>query len=162
MSQTTNYFVAFSNLIAIPLMFGIRSSHKYIMLCPMFASILYHLAERKHGLSGIHPFNLYHVSLLWLDRIAAFLSGAIVLKAIYYYYPHIITWQFVGISIASLVFLWLSERDTWFTMIYGRRYPVPELMKVEENEFAVFHAMWHVLAFCLLAFSIKQLENEWA
>src|SRR5438552_661255 len=82
MISLINILVSISNLVAIPFIWKKNDNNKYLIFFPMFASFLYHLAETKHHLPGIYPFNLYINKLLWLDRICAILSGFFVLRSL--------------------------------------------------------------------------------
>src|SRR5438128_9707247 len=121
-----NILVACSNFIAL---YYFRD---YYILCPMFASFLYHLAETKHNLPGIYPFNLYTWELLQIDRFFAILSG---IKILYYKIPT----DYLPVGILALCVLMYSERDTIYYNLTGKRIKIPKL------DYMISHIMWHFL-----------------
>ena len=73
-----NIIVALSNFSALYFCKNRTSLKSLIVYVPMIASLIYHLAETKHGLIGLYPLNKYASHLLNIDRafaIASFCFG---------------------------------------------------------------------------------------
>lgn len=133
-----NIIVASSNLI------GLYFMNHWIILMAMIASILYHLAETKHNLPGIYPFNLYTQTLLNIDRLFAVVAG---LWAIYNVKDNvdIIIYNYWKSIIFSFICLFISEGDRF--AFYPTNKPL----------YIVTHCIWHALAYYHL--SICFLNN---
>jgi hypothetical protein len=132
-----NVLVALSNLVAL----GYAGEHQPFLLAPMTASFLYHLAETKHGLPGVFFLNRFTLQLLVLDRAMAILSALYLCTVLIdqgrvhlFCVPKVLITGTV-----ALLCLAISElADRWF---------------------AVFHILWHVLAFDTLAFGYSLCVN---
>lgn len=147
-----NVIVACSNLVAIPLNYGITTEYIYL---PMLASFFYHLAETKHGLPGIYPLNIYAHQLLQVDRLFAVLSFLFVA---YSMYVTTMSYSFLIHGIIGLLALVYSERDVIYENIFGKQKPVPSYLTLSHVEFMVSHVVWHYCAFYCLANRLKVLE----
>lgn len=134
--RLVNLIVAISNLVAylfIPINMNIMVKTLYNFM--IWSSVLMHLSERKHGLPGIYPFNIYHRQFLWLDRIMAYICITVVCFSAYL----IVHWQgftwnilfYVTLSIIGLGCLGISE----YVIIN------------EYKAFAFFHSVWHIIAY---------------
>lgn len=114
-----------------------------LIIIMALASILMHLSERKHKLSGIWPFNLWSNFWLNVDRMAAIYSATYVIPYIYDafmigdYSP-----LFIGVS--GLWFLYLSENH----FIYNTSW------------FIGTHSTWHIIAFYLFCNALRKLSLD--
>lgn len=143
-----NLIVAASNLTGLVFSRDIPHSERWFIYLPMLASVLYHLAEVKHGLPGVYPLNLYAGPLLWVDRLFAAISACIVGYALWYQ-PKIGTLTFWIVGIVGLVCLALSERDTTYRMLFNKT------IYVSEGEYLFTHSTWHICAFYCLSQAIR-------
>lgn len=96
------------------------------------ASILMHLSETKHGLSGIPPFRAWTTELLMIDRVLA-VSAMLYGCYLAYWYPEIVTIQTTALLFVGLIGLVLSER-----VFVG---PDTILLSL------CCHAIWHLAAY---------------
>jgi hypothetical protein len=129
-----NILVALSNFI------GFYFSNSILICFPIFASFLYHLAEIKHELPGIYPLNKYSGILLNIDRLFAIIGFLIVLKN----FDKIN----LKLGIFGLLCLMISERDVIYTNLTGNYL---KMFKVSHFDFLIFHCIWHVVAYYILA-----------
>jgi uncharacterized membrane protein len=128
-TKIQNLFLAITNLIALPTI--IHTQHylnKVIVIFAMVASILMHLSEKKHNLSGIHPFNRFAWLFLQIDRVVALISGLYVLYMVPAFTP-----KLLAIGIAGLSCMAISEH-----------------IAKEINWFVFWHTCWHICAFCAM------------
>lgn len=136
MSILVNLLVAGSNLIVFLIPFPQAKLGAPIILLAMTASILYHLAETKHNLPGVYPFNLYTQELLNVDCflawLAAFTATINVFKTGQDLKPFV-----QHLSFAFLA-LFLSEMDQWIPQLANKPF------------FAATHCIWHFMAFTAL------------
>jgi len=138
----SNIIVTLSNFSFIGYLHYFKVTNAHILTyIPMIASILYHAAERKHGLPGIYPLNQYCNELIWFDRIAA--AGVSVYAANRYITHGDIT-EFISYGIIGLMCLGISEYDI-IAKLFGIK------LKMNIYVFTVFHSIWHNIAFWLLA-----------
>src|SRR5437773_1707437 len=80
-----NFLVACSNIVALHIFLDeqITAGYKWFAGVIVLASICMHLSERKHGLPGLYPFNLYSTFFLWLDRCMALLALLFVARVVF-------------------------------------------------------------------------------
>ena len=142
-----NLIVAFSNLIGLYYVYDVPpgENNKYFILFPMLASFFYHLAETKHQLPGIYPFNLYTKELLWCDRFFAVVSAVIVFYKMSY---QTMSYTFWIVGIVGLFCLLFSEIDVVRAKVKSRE-PI-----VSKINFVISHCIWHFSAFRSLAIVI--------
>jgi hypothetical protein len=143
--QLANCLVALSNFIAIPLIYYNQTT--YPILFPAMASFFYHLAEVKHNLPGINPFNKYANKLLWIDRFFAVLSFIYILIKIINN-PLLITSSLLMIGLIAISSLLYSEHDIAVKLIN------PEYT-IKTINFVIAHSIWHFTAFYCLATIMK-------
>ena len=74
-----NLLVTLSNIVGFIGLWYCSGLTRVVLGLSVFSSILMHLSEQKHGLPGIYPFNCYSGTLLWVDRIAAYIAGVYAL-----------------------------------------------------------------------------------
>ena len=144
-----NYAVASSNLAAVAFVWNVRSAWKWAVALPVLASVLYHLAEVKHGLPGVSPLNKHARALLWLDRLFAVASAAVVLLSCVSRPAQTLgdAWFLAAGSVGPACLLW-SERDVAFTK-----------WKLAPLEYLLTHAVWHAAAFYCLAASVRAWDQ---
>lgn len=142
-----NIFVALTNLIGYTYIKKHTPISKTIfILFPMIASVVYHLAETKHGLEGIYPLNHYADQLLVVDRIGAFFAGLIVFTVLknkgYHseFFKRTLTLGFI-----ALICLGMSEIDVGFKILR-----IYDGFVINKWQFLIFHSLWHLLAFMIL------------
>lgn len=152
-----NIIVAASNLIGLCHVWLNFDTHKF-MIFPILASILYHLAETKHGLSGIAPFNEFTFILLQLDRFYALISAFIVGYVIFNKYDQL-PGMFWYDLVIGLIDLTLSEKDTICSNLVNRDWKLNAvLFHVSKIEFVIIHSLWHILAYNVLATALEFLN----
>jgi hypothetical protein len=148
-----NIFVALTNLVGCTYIKKHTPMSKTIfILFPMIASVVYHLAETKHGLEGIYPLNQYADQLLIVDRIGAFFAGLFVLVVLVvltvlkkkrhyqFFFESILMLGFIAI-----VCLGMSEIDVGFKIL-----GIYDGFVINKWQFLFFHSLWHLLAFTIL------------
>jgi hypothetical protein len=107
---------------------------KIAVLITTVSSMLMHISETKHYLTGISPFNKYSNLFLELDRIT---SKAALLYGLYLFYNNGDKINIISIIIMlfGCICLFLSEQiytlDTWDHTF----------------KFIVLHSIWHIIAF---------------
>ena len=143
-----NLIVATSNLSLLYYIYGIKLSRFQILfICaPMMASSMYHLADTKHGLTGLYPLNIYENELLFLDRFFALVSFC---KVVQYIVNNSIKISLINCSmlgILGVVCLFFSERD----IIY-KEMNIYEGFEISTYQFLIFHSAWHIIAFRILS-----------
>jgi hypothetical protein len=126
-----NIIISFLNFI------GLYFSNSVLMYFPIFASFLYHLAEIKHTLPGIYPLNKYSNFLLNIDRFFAIIGFLMVLNKID-----------LKLGIFGILCLMISERDVIYTNLTGNYL---DTFKVTYFDFLIFHCIWHIVAYYILA-----------
>jgi hypothetical protein len=128
---------------------------------PCILSILYHLAETKHGFCGLKGLREFEPTLLHLDRAGS-------LFAIYPVLTRVLTggggtdWFFALCLVAATTFLALSEFDhpLWARLL-GTRYErfIVHCYSRHATWTRVFvaamHCLWHVQAFYCLAMAVE-------
>jgi len=123
MSVHTNWFLAISNILALPTIWYAGSLvHKCVTAVVFLASTLMHASERKHKLPGIWPFNMYSTLFLNIDRTLAFLAF------VYLAYNNIYDVKLWSWGVFGFACLRISE------ICDGRK-------------FLIFHTLWHVVVF---------------
>jgi hypothetical protein len=145
-----NYIVAASNLLAIPFANRISNSSKYLLYAAASASTIYHLAETKHSLVGVYPFNKYSNVLLNVDRIFAILSFLYVLQRIYKK-PKLLTRNMLIIGSIGVMCMWFSERDQIQHLFNEPKW----YLYVSKMDFMISHIIWHVSAFAVMSYTLN-------
>jgi hypothetical protein len=105
----------------------------------MIVSILYHLFETKHHLSGLPFLNQYSYQLLWIDRIGAMYASLYMMKKVYDF-PSWFTKELLLIGVIGFISLAYSEKDTIWMNLFG------ETLKLSNVEFVLSHSLWHFCA----------------
>jgi hypothetical protein len=131
----SNILVSATNLFGIiPICIALENENyicAVIAFCAMFASIIYHMSETRHGLPGIF-LKKHSEKLLLIDRIFAVIAMIYGLYLLYMnkniYLPVIILKIIIAISAGCL-----SE-------IFGKD---PVL-------YTMFHSIWHCIVFLIL------------
>lgn len=77
--EQVNLLVTLSNIVGFIGLWYCSGLTRIILGTSVFSSILMHLSEQKHGLPGIYPFNHCSNTLLWIDRLAAYVAVIYVL-----------------------------------------------------------------------------------
>jgi len=139
MNKITNILNATSNLFGIiPLSISLYHKSYYealLIFGAMFASILYHISETHHNLTGL-IFTKYTNYLLFIDRIFAII--ALVYGVYLIYINNYIYYSIISINIIIGIFALL------FSELFGN-YPII---------YTLFHCIWHCIAFIILALII--------
>jgi hypothetical protein len=138
-TKTLNTLISSTNLFGIIPIYIALNNNNYIgaliTFCAMFASILYHISETHHNLTGL-IFTKYTNYLLFIDRIFAII--ALVYGIYLIYINNYIYYSIISINIIIGIFaLLLSE-------LFGN-YPII---------YTLFHCIWHCVAFIILALII--------
>jgi hypothetical protein len=150
-----NFIVSLTNFVGLYFIgdHTLSTVQAILMYSPMIASAIYHLAETKHGLTGIVPLNIYANELLNVDRFFAVISFCVVVKCLIN--CNINKKQRLYMSTAGLiglVCLFVSERD-----IVYEKLDIYADFKVPKYQFLIFHSFWHIYAFRLLSLAIKKI-----
>lgn len=146
-----NYIVSTSNFIALPMMYLSDSPYRYFMLLPLLGSFLYHMAEKRHHLPGIYPFNNYQDELLFFDRLCAFLSGLIIVRFMIF---NPITPEFIVVNIITWLSGIMSEKDMIHDYLLKQEHHMARYFATSHLEFTISHCIWHFGAFYLLWMSL--------
>ena len=122
-----NLFVAITNVMVIPMIYIIPAyDNKIVLAISALCSFFMHLSETKHNLSGIYPYYKYAYSLLWIDRIMAFVA--------FFYFGYQIKWN----NISSLSDTFMIGLICLFAA---------EVLEFGHLWFAIFHTGWHICAY---------------
>lgn len=143
-----NLIVACSNFVGLYFASNNFGKHLPYILPPALASFLYHLAERKHELTGFPYIKNYDKDLIWLDRFFAFLSIFHVAK--------LAKWNDFPLRIGTIGILSLaiSERDI-LSMFLKLILPINQY-RVTKFDFMITHTTWHVCAFYVLWYVVDR------
>jgi hypothetical protein len=109
---------------------------------PMFASFFHHLADKKHGLPGIYPFNTISDELLLIDKIFAGIAACIsiyvviiLLKTNENSFIAQKLEMLIPIGFCGLLCLMISSSEQLFNI------------KISPLFFTIMHSLWHMIAF---------------
>jgi hypothetical protein len=154
--EKINLFVASSNIVVLlPLcVHNVNTFYWWLSFTCGLASFFMHLTETKHGLPAF-CLKSYSFWFLQIDRIVAIFTCLYVLLYI---------WLYMGIKypIHSVPILsniphpnnQRSSQDIYFIVIFGI---IGLLCNVKSEhtknleEFVIFHVIWHIIAFVILA-----------
>jgi hypothetical protein len=131
-----NLIVALSNVAGLPLLYlDFNWFYTPVFGLMIVASVLMHLSEQKHGLTGIYPFSKYSNLFLWFDRIMAWILTIVTVHLAYTKYENSYFVHFyIYFGIFGLIVMTISEMiltDEWFL-------------------FTIFHSLWHMVAYATL------------
>ena len=129
-----NIVVSFSNLYGLKLINGnLPVTINVYTMSVISASMLMHISEKKHNLSGIYPFNKYSSYFLWYDRICAYAGIIYVFKSLYY-----------------IPDMYIFTRGLFGLLMLG----ISENLLENKHLFMISHATWHLLAYNVLGRAI--------
>jgi hypothetical protein len=148
----TNLIVSLTNFSCLYFIGNYKMSlvQKFLIYSPMITSVIYHLVETKHNLPGIPFLNKYANELLMIDRFFAVISFGVVVK--YLINSNINRKRRIYMSTAGLIglmCLFVSDRD-----IVYEKLDIYTDFKVPKYQFLIFHSLWHIYAFRLLALAV--------
>lgn len=145
-TRYVNWFVASTNLLTIPFARQITNSSKYLLYSAGIVSAIYHLAETKHSLFGVYPFNKYSNILLNIDRLVAIISfGCVMRKA--YINPNVLSPTIITTGLFGVGCMLWSERDQMQCMFKQPKW----YLRVNKVDFMISHTIWHCTAFYVMA-----------
>jgi len=95
-----------------------------------------HISDTKHGLPGVEPFSAYATQWLLLDRMFAYMSGAVVLFEMFIVRPYmtdaywyaILAYGLSGVIVVVISERWITDDLFWYR---------------------VLHSEWHIVAYSM-------------
>lgn len=141
-----NYIVTISNIFGFVPIYKVISTEQddyfYFKLFSLFsmiiASSLMHISETKHELPGA-LFVKHNNTLLWIDRILAYLFGLFVAHKLYTH-NELLTCNFLILGSCGLILNALSE------IVFTK--------KDHQVHFMICHSLWHYFAYYVLSIII--------
>lgn len=153
-----NFIIAASNLYGLRILF-LKPSLELatFVLVAIFASVIYHLADKTHGLKGVSILNQYDEFFLLVDRIVANSVMIYVLYLLYidffrlnssFDFSLIIPYVSNQLSLGNVIWIWAIVGIVLL--------PLSEVIGLFSRVgFVVCHSLWHFVAFQLLFLSVR-------
>lgn len=158
-----NIVVSASNLVAIVFAYQCCSFFdSCVIYLSMTASILYHLSETRHGLTGIYFLRNHSANLLLLDQVGAGICAITVLFRIFSNQSSKLAFRKqIYLIVLATVCLLLSEGDLICELLTSIcTLALPHSFKsISSLQFLVFHVCWHISVFRILCSVLQRPHN---